>query len=144
MVRKRPKRPKSTAHGEERGVGCIRQGSCALGSRSCDCDQSCVVTLAYTTRKRWWKNDGDTASAEIWQTQTRRHFCALAAGAIGEVTLNKIPRECNMADMMTHVLPWSEVLQHVTAMGCVMQERQPSIQEVNENAEKLANKASGK
>ena len=111
-----------------RGVGCIRQGSCALGSRSCDGDQSCVVTLAYTTRKRWWKNDGDTASAEIWQTQTRRYQCALAAGAVGEVTLDKIPRECNMADMMTHVLPWSEVPQHVTAMGCVMQEREPSIQ----------------
>ena len=44
-------------------------------------------------------------------------------GAGSEVTLEEIRRVYNMADMMTHALPWSEVLKHVIAMEVVTRER---------------------
>ena len=69
-------------------------------------------------------NDGETTLAGIRQAETRRQQCTLAAGDIFwncKVTLDIIPRKCNMTDMMTHALPWNEILKHMTAMGFVTQ-----------------------
>ena len=58
--------------------------------------------------------------------------------ASGEVTLDMIPRECNMADIMTHELPCSEILKHMTAMGSKTQERKPDPKNVGRQREHVA------
>ena len=55
-----------------------------------------------------------------------------------QVTLDKIPRECHMADMMTHALPWGEFLKHMTAMGFVTQERKLDPKNVERQLEHFA------